>query len=127
MNSPLARYLLNSVKLVSATVVCALAVAVPAAYALSRLRFRSTWLKSLAMLGLLAVQLIVSRVLLQSSFLGHVRDALPLASLQHFAPGGVLGRVTYAAPSAAVAALVLVAWVVAALAAGAWRTRTQDV
>jgi multiple sugar transport system permease protein len=58
ISSPLARYLLNSVKLVSATVVCALVVAVPAAYALSRLRFRSHWLKSLAMLGLLAVQLI---------------------------------------------------------------------
>jgi multiple sugar transport system permease protein len=57
-SSPLARYLLNSVKLVSATVVCALAVAVPSAYALSRLRFRSALLKSLAMLGMLAVQLI---------------------------------------------------------------------
>ena len=79
-----------------------------------------------AITALLAVQVIVSRILLQSSFLGHVRDALPLASLQHFAPTGVLGRLSYATPSAVVAALVLVAWVVAALTAGAWRTRTQD-
>ena len=56
--SPLARYLLNSVKLVSATVLCALAIAVPSAYALSRLRFRRPVLKSLVMLGMLAVQLI---------------------------------------------------------------------
>jgi len=38
--SPLTRYLLNSVELVSATVVCALVIAVPSAYALSRLDFR---------------------------------------------------------------------------------------
>ena len=57
-NSPLALYLLNSVKLVSATVLCALAIAVPSAYALSRLRFRRPTLKSLVMLGMLAVQLI---------------------------------------------------------------------
>ncbi len=56
--SPLARYLLNSVKLVSATVLCALAIAVPSAYALSRLRFRRPALKPLVMLGMLAVQLI---------------------------------------------------------------------
>ena len=56
--SPLARYLLNSVKLVSATVLCALAIAVPSAYALSRLRFRRPVMKSLVMLGMLAVQLI---------------------------------------------------------------------
>ncbi len=57
-DSPLALYLLNSVKLVSATVLCALAIAVPSAYALSRLRFRRPALKSLIMLGMLAVQLI---------------------------------------------------------------------
>jgi multiple sugar transport system permease protein len=57
-SSPLALYLVNSVKLVSATVVCALVVAVPSAYALSRLRFRNASAKSLAMLGMLTVQLI---------------------------------------------------------------------
>jgi multiple sugar transport system permease protein len=57
-SSPLVHYLLNSVKLVSATVLCALAIAVPGAYALSRLRFRWPPLKSLVMLSMLAVQLI---------------------------------------------------------------------
>jgi multiple sugar transport system permease protein len=56
--SPLARYLLNSVKLVSTTVLCALAIAVPSAYALSRLRFHRPGLKPLVMLGMLSVQLI---------------------------------------------------------------------
>lgn len=56
--SPLAHYLLNSVKLVCATVVCALAIAVPSAYALSRLRFRRAASKPLVMLVMLAVQLI---------------------------------------------------------------------
>jgi multiple sugar transport system permease protein len=56
--SPLATYLLNSVKLVSATVLCALVIAVPGAYALSRLRFRRPAVKQLVMLGMLAVQLI---------------------------------------------------------------------
>jgi multiple sugar transport system permease protein len=56
--SPLALYLLNSVKLVSATVLCALALAVPSAYALSRLRFRRPGLRPLVMLGMLSVQLV---------------------------------------------------------------------
>jgi multiple sugar transport system permease protein len=56
--SPLATYLLNSVKLVSATVLCALVIAVPGAYALSRLRFRRPAVKQLVMLGMLAIQLI---------------------------------------------------------------------
>jgi multiple sugar transport system permease protein len=55
--SPLVRYLLNSAKLVSATVLCALAIAVPSAYALSRLRFFRPSLKPLVMLGMLMVQL----------------------------------------------------------------------
>lgn len=56
--SPLVHYLLNSVKLVGATVVCALTIAVPSAYALSRLRFRRPASKRLVMLAMLAVQLI---------------------------------------------------------------------
>jgi len=56
--SPLTRYLWNSVKLVAATVICSLAIAVPSAYALSRLRFRRRAVKSLVMLGMLSVQLV---------------------------------------------------------------------
>jgi multiple sugar transport system permease protein len=56
--SPLTLYLLNSIKLVVATVICSLIIAVPSAYALSRLRFRIATLKSLVMLGMLSVQLV---------------------------------------------------------------------
>ena len=56
--SPLARYLMNSAKLVAAAVIGSLAVAVPSAYALSRLRFRHSTLKPLVMLGMLGAQLI---------------------------------------------------------------------
>jgi len=57
-HSPLARYLMNSAKLVAAAVIGSLAVAVPSAYALSRLRFRHSTLKPLVMLGMLGAQLI---------------------------------------------------------------------
>jgi multiple sugar transport system permease protein len=56
--SPVARYLWNSVKLVSLTVLCSLAIAVPSAYALSRLRFRWAGMQPLVMLGMLGVQLV---------------------------------------------------------------------
>jgi hypothetical protein len=76
---------------------------------------------------LLAWQLLVSQLLVQVSFLGHVRDALLLAANQHFAPAGILGsRTGYSASSAVIATLVVAAWVGVALAAGAWRTRTID-
>ena len=76
---------------------------------------------------LLAWQLLVSQLLLQVTFLGHIRDALLLSAQHHFAPAGVLGgRAGYATSSAVVAGLVVVAWVIAALAGGAWRTRTMD-
>lgn len=76
---------------------------------------------------LIAWQLLVSQLLLQVVFLGHVRDALLLAATQHFAPSGVLGHHGgYATSSAIVAGLVMGAWIIAALAAGAWRTRTMD-
>jgi multiple sugar transport system permease protein len=56
--SPVAHYLWNSIKLVSLTVLCSLAVAVPSAYALSRLRFHHAAMQPLVMLGMLGVQLV---------------------------------------------------------------------
>jgi multiple sugar transport system permease protein len=56
--SPLARYLLNSVELVTATVICSVAIAIPGAYALSRLRFRRAAFKPVVMFGMLSVQLV---------------------------------------------------------------------
>jgi hypothetical protein len=76
---------------------------------------------------LLAWQLLVSQVLVQVGFLGHIRDALLLSANQHFAPAGFLPtRTGYTVGSAIVATLVVGAWVLGALAAGAWRTRTID-
>lgn len=76
---------------------------------------------------LLAWQLLVSQLLLQVSFLGGIRDGLLLSAQHHFAPAGMLsGREGYSTSSAVVATLVVAAWVLGALAAGAWRTRTID-
>jgi hypothetical protein len=76
---------------------------------------------------LLAWQLLVSQLLLQVSFLGHVRDALLLSATHEYAPAGMLGgRAGYSTTSAVVATLVVAAWIVGALAAGAWRTKTID-
>lgn len=57
-NSPIITYLLNSVGFAVATVIGGLLVAVPSAYALSRIRFRSPLVKQCVMLGILAVQLV---------------------------------------------------------------------
>lgn len=56
--SPLLLYLWNSVKLVVGAVAGALLVAIPSAYALSRLRFRHALARRAAMLAILSVQLI---------------------------------------------------------------------
>jgi multiple sugar transport system permease protein len=57
-NSSIVAYLLNSLRFVALTVVGALALALPSAYALSRLRFRSPARRQALMLGLLTVQLV---------------------------------------------------------------------
>jgi multiple sugar transport system permease protein len=57
-NSPLVIYIWNSVKFALATVVGAMLIAVPSAYALSRLKFRRVGTRKAIMLGVLAVQLI---------------------------------------------------------------------
>ncbi len=56
--SSLLIYIWNSLKFALGTVVGALLIAIPSAYALSRIRFRSPQRKRAVMLGILAVQLI---------------------------------------------------------------------
>ena len=76
---------------------------------------------------LLAWQLLVSQLLLQIGFLGHIRDAVLLGATHYFAPAGVLVHGSgYATGSAIAATGVVAAWIAAALGAGAWRTRTMD-
>lgn len=57
-NSQILTYLWNSLKFAFTTVVGALLIAIPSAYALSRLRFRGLLSRQTAMLAILAVQLI---------------------------------------------------------------------
>jgi hypothetical protein len=74
---------------------------------------------------MLAVELAVVPVLQQIGFLGSARQLLPSVALNRIGdlPPTVAGL--HVALGSAVA--VLLAWSVAALAAGAWRTRTREI
>jgi hypothetical protein len=85
--------------------------------------------RSMTIGGLLAFRLAVSPLLLSIGPLGVGRDAVPGAALERLAPHAVREFTRQSGPipmSLAVAELVLVAWAVAALALGAWRTVTRD-
>jgi ABC-type transport system involved in multi-copper enzyme maturation permease subunit len=71
---------------------------------------------------MLAFSLALANVLQGISFLGDVRQAIPNVALDRIAhhPGPI--HITLAAAIA-----VLVAWVAAAFAAGAWRTKTREI
>jgi hypothetical protein len=77
---------------------------------------------------LIAWQFIASQLLLRITWLGWVRQVIYSSALGRLNPAPALegpgsGSVTH---SAAVAAVVLVAWVALMLAAGGWRTVTRD-
>jgi hypothetical protein len=72
---------------------------------------------------LLAWEAIAVHILAHLSFLGGVRDVLNSTALDQLRPGG--GQEILSMPLAA-AVVVLIGWVVVALAAGAWRTHTID-
>ena len=59
------------------------------------------------------------------TFLGPVRKALLSTSTEHFTPGQ-LGIATNVTTTGVVVAIVIVAWILGALALGAWRTATRD-
>ena len=74
---------------------------------------------------LIGWQLIASRMLLSAKPLGAVRDVLLIAALQNRNPATVGdGRPEVAMP-VLIAVAVLLAWVLAFTAAGAWRTSTR--
>lgn len=78
---------------------------------------------------LLAWTMAISPLLASISQLGAVRDAVPAVPLDSLLPaalGDSARQGQSIAVSATTVALVLVAWVVAALAAGAWRDTTRD-
>jgi hypothetical protein len=75
------------------------------------------------MASVIALGVVISQLLLQASFLGDLRDALPLAAFERMA-----GDVTAGLhPSLGVAIAVAVAWAVGALAAGGWWARRVEV
>jgi ABC-type transport system involved in multi-copper enzyme maturation permease subunit len=85
--------------------------------------------RSMTIGGMLAFRLAVSPLLLSIGPLGAVREAVPQAGLERLAPHAVrefTQQATRIPMSVSVAELVLLAWAVAALAFGAWRTVTRD-
>jgi ABC-type transport system involved in multi-copper enzyme maturation permease subunit len=75
------------------------------------------------MATVIALGVVVSQLLLRATFLGGLRNALPLAAFQRLADDPVSGLKT----SLAVAIGVTVLWAVAALAAGGWWARRVEV
>jgi hypothetical protein len=75
---------------------------------------------------LVGVQLVVMPFLLQIRTLGSFREVLPVAATERLAPAVLFDGSPTVPMSAGVAILVLVAWTVLPLAAGAWRTVTRD-
>jgi len=78
---------------------------------------------------LLAWQLAVSQLLLQVTALGAARQAILEAPLGRLVPAVLRGErlcEVSATMSLTVAALVIAAWAVVPLVAGAWRTQTRD-
>jgi hypothetical protein len=85
--------------------------------------------RSMTIGGMLAFRLAVSPILLSIGPLGAAREAVPGAALERLAPHAVREFTRQAAQipmSLSVAELVVLAWAVAALAVGAWRTVSRD-
>jgi ABC-type transport system involved in multi-copper enzyme maturation permease subunit len=70
----------------------------------------------------IAVGVIVSQLLMQISFLGDARDALPLAAFEQLA-----GDSTFVHFATELAAAVMAAWAAVAAAAGTWWSRRMEV
>jgi ABC-type transport system involved in multi-copper enzyme maturation permease subunit len=70
--------------------------------------------------------IIVEPILAHITPLGRARDALLNVSLDHVAPSQIVDRDLRLPMSAASAVLVMLAWAIIPLAAGAWRTMTRD-
>jgi hypothetical protein len=75
------------------------------------------------MASVIAFGVLISQLLLQVSFLGSVRELLPLAAFERMA-GDTISGLQFALP---VAIGLLVAWAIAALAAGSWWARRVEV
>ena len=77
----------------------------------------------------LAWQFVLSPLVLGISGLGVIREGIQTAALGRFIPAGLQSGSSdpvSSTMSVGIAALVIVAWAVIPLAAGAWRTKTRD-
>jgi ABC-type transport system involved in multi-copper enzyme maturation permease subunit len=79
-----------------------------------------------ALTVLIGFQLVASPILSSIESLGSSRKALLSDALAHFSPVHLGGRGNTVAMSEGVALIAIVAWLVAFLALGAWRTRSMD-
>lgn len=75
---------------------------------------------------LIGWQFIAAPLLAQVTILGGARQALYTSALDRLNPSPIGDQLPSVVHSSAVAAVVLVAWTAAALAAGGWRTATRD-
>jgi hypothetical protein len=77
----------------------------------------------------LAWQFVLSPLLVGISGLGVIRQGIQTASLGRFIPAGLQSGSSdpvSSTMSVGIAALVIVAWAIIPLAAGAWRTKARD-
>jgi hypothetical protein len=65
-------------------------------------------------------------LLLQIQALGVFRESMVGAATERLEPAAVLGNGVHVAMSLTAAVLVIAAWTIVPLAAGAWRTATRD-
>jgi hypothetical protein len=79
-----------------------------------------------SMAVLLGWQVVAMPMLLQTHALGAPRERLLGAAIEHFEPARVLGHPDQAPMGTAAALLVVVIWMLAPIALGAWRTVTRD-
>jgi hypothetical protein len=93
--------------------------------------------RAVTLTAIIGWQTVASGMLYLATFLGAARDLVLVFAVSRFQPGAAIG--TRANPGstnalnnlklpmpAVAAALVILAWLIAAAAAGAWRTRTRD-
>ncbi len=83
--------------------------------------------KPAAIIALIAWWIVASPLISNIDSLGSAREGVLSQALQHFSPIRLGdGRGAVVTMSGATALIVLLAWLVVLLAAGAWRTRTMD-
>ncbi len=93
--------------------------------------------RAITLTAIIGWQTIATGLLYLATFLGAARDLVLLIALSRFLPGEAIGTRAHPGSSnalqnyklampVAAAALVILAWIVIAAVAGAWRTRTRD-